>query len=93
MKILPINVWDAIKVVLRERCIVLYAFVKKKKDSVCKHAGQDVRKRIVEKKTQRKQKERNKKGKNKLVKQKAKIKKEQRSQTKPKAISLKRLIN
>lgn len=54
MKILPINVWDAIKVVLRERCIVLYAFVKKKKDSVCKHAGQDVRKRIVEKKTQRK---------------------------------------
>lgn len=50
MKILPIYVWDAIKVVLRERCIVLYAFVKKKKDSVCKHAGQDVRKRIVEKK-------------------------------------------
>lgn len=47
MKILPINVWDAIKEVLRERCIVLYAFVKKKKDSVCKHAGQDVRKRIV----------------------------------------------
>ena len=42
-----INVWDAAKVVLRERCIVLNAFVKKKKDSVCKHAGWDVRKRML----------------------------------------------
>lgn len=30
MKILPVNVWDTVKVVLRERCIVLQAFVKKK---------------------------------------------------------------
>lgn len=29
MKILPINVRDAVQVVLRERCIVLTAFVKK----------------------------------------------------------------
>ena len=54
MKILPTNVWDAVKVVLRERCIVLNAFVKKKKDSMCKHAGQDVRKRIVEQKNPKK---------------------------------------
>ena len=47
VKIPPISVWDAAKVVLRERCIVLNAFVKKKKDSVCKHAGWDVRKRML----------------------------------------------
>ena len=47
VKIPPISVWDAAKVVLRERCLVLNAFAKKKKDSVCKHAGWDVRKRML----------------------------------------------
>lgn len=34
MKILPVNVWDTVKVVLRERYIVLQAFVKKKMNCV-----------------------------------------------------------
>lgn len=50
MKILPINVRDAVQVVLRERCIVLTAFVKKRRKINCRHANQEVRKRIVGKK-------------------------------------------
>lgn len=58
---------------------------------MCRHVGQEVRKRIIEKPL-RKQKEGNEKDKNKLVKQKAKIIKNRDNQNQ-KANLLKRLLD
>lgn len=71
MKILPVNVWDTVKVVLRERCIVLQAFVKKKMNC----ASMQVRKLEKEQCGKKNRRKERKTDKNKLVKQGAKIKK------------------